>query len=350
MRRWLLRYTTLALVALVGGCVDSTRERILRSPPAAETEPPLIDRESRTHHFGAVISSTDRKLVHRYRLANSAKHDIRIVELINRKPCCGDLSTGKTTLRPGDETEVEVKLSVRQEFGDIVHEAVVLTEPPQSEELVLRTVARAYPPIRIEEVTPIDGSVILSRREPKRVEFRVFAHGSSIEPPVDLDRLEIRSTIKVDWAGRKEESPSDDGLRIESRRFTASLDSSGPPGEHKAEILLRDGEQDRYRHVVNWEVASPISASPKLIVIKPGQRDYRIFIQSHDQNLFRITRIECKMPDIQGRAADTRSALSQVVEVKTEGVPTPRIGRGMITVFTDHPAQGKVDLPFVVID
>jgi hypothetical protein len=257
---------------------------------------------------------------------------------------------GKTTLHPGDETEIEVTLSVRQEFGDVVHEAVVLTEPPQPEALVLRTMAKAYPSVRIEEVPPINGLVLLSSDQPKRVEFRAFAHGSSNEPPADLDRLRLRSTVKADWAGPKEESPSEDGLRIETRRFTASLDPAGPPGERRAEILLQYGDLVRYRHVVSWEVALPITASPKLTVIRPGQRDYRVLIRSRDQKPFRIARVECGVPGIRGRASNTAAALAQTVEVVSEGAPPSEGWRGIITVFTDHPTQGKVDLPFVVVE
>jgi hypothetical protein len=166
MRRSVCRYPALVAIAvLTAGCADGDRGQALTPP--SNLEPRLIDSESSTHHFGVVISPTSRKLEHRYRLANSTGHDVRIVELVNRKPCCGELHVGKTTLRPGDETEVVVTLSVRQEFGDVVHDTVVLTEPPQSEVLVLRTMAKAVPSIRIEEVTPVSGLVLLSSEKPR---------------------------------------------------------------------------------------------------------------------------------------------------------------------------------------
>jgi hypothetical protein len=348
MQRSLFRYPALAaFAALIVGCADGGGGTL---PPPSNLESRLIDEEASTHHFGAVISTASRKLSHRYRLVNAAQHDVRIVELINRKPCCGEVLAEKTLLRPGDETGIEVRLSVSREFGDVVHEAVVVTEPPRAEDLVLRTMAKVYPPIRVEEATPINGSILLTSDKPRPVEFQVFAQGSSAEPPADLDRLELRSTIKVDWAGPKEGSASDDGLRIESRRFTALLDPAGSPGMHKAEILLRDGELVRYRHVVSWEAVSPIMASPKMIVIKPGERDYRVLVRSRDQKSFRIMRIECTEVGIRGRAANTVAALIQTVEVVSEGTPRPEGARGVITVFTDHPAQGKVDVPFIVLD
>jgi hypothetical protein len=324
-------------------------------PPPTATEStaasaPLIAEESRSHHFGAVISKSGLKLKHGYRLVNATKHDVKVRDLINRRPCCGEVRVGKATLHSGDETEVEVTLSIRQEFGDIIHDTVVLTEPAQPEELVLRTMARAYPPIRVEEVTPANGTVLLSSDKPKPVEFRVFAYGSSTQAPIDVDRVELRSAIKVDWLGLKEEATGEDDLTVETRRFTVLLDPAGLPGEHKAEIVPLNDKRPCYSHLVSWETVSPITASPKMLVMKPDERDYRVLIQSRDRKLFRITGIKCNVAGVQGRAAQVTAALTQTVEAEVQGIVRPRNGRGLITVFTDHPAQGKVDVPFAVVD
>ena len=269
----------------------------------------LLDEASRTHHFGDVVSGSGRKLTHSYRLVNAGEFDVKVVQLINRKPCCGEVRIGKTMLHPGDETEVEVTISIRQDFGDVVHETAVLTEPPQPEDLVLRTMARAHPAMQIEEVTTANGTVLLSSDKPKAVELRVRTYESSIEPIVDLDRVELRSTTKVDWLGPKEEASSEDGLTVMTRRFTAVLDPAGPPGERKVGIVLQVDSRPCYTHVVSWEAVAPITASPKMIVVKPDARNYRVLLQSRDQKLFSITRIECKMAGIQGRTASTAAAL-----------------------------------------
>ncbi len=330
-------------------------DRAAPPPPHTATEStavsaPLIAEESRSHHFGAVISKSGLKLKHAYRLVNTTKHDIKVVDLVNLKPCCGEVRIGKTILHPGDETKVEVALSIRQEFGEIVHGTQVLTEPPQPDDLVLRTMATAYPPIRLEETSPGGVPVLLSSDHRRRLEFRVFASGSSSEPPCDLDCVALRLTIKVEWAGPKEVVPSDDGLRVESRRFGALLDPTGPRGERRAEIRLLNGSHALYGHIVSWEVVSPIGVSPKLVVIQPGKQDYRVLIESRDQKLFRVTGVECKVRGVQGRARDAAAAFTHTVEIENRGVAPPEGGRGVITVFTDHPFQAKVDLPFVVIE
>ena len=87
-----------------------------------------------------------------------------------------------------------------------------------------------------------------------------------------------------------------------------------------------------------------------MIVMKAGQRNYRVVIRSRNQKTFRIMRVECAAIGFQDRTSNTAAALVQTVEVESGSVPRSGSGRGVITVFTDHPAQKKVDVPFVVVD
>jgi len=346
-RRWSIILAAAALCPpFAVGCAD-------RDPGTAPgisgeaDEPPLLDRESSSFHFGPVIHKAGRKLVHPYRIANSAKHPIKVVDIVNRKPCCGEVQIGKTTLAPGEGTEVVVKLSINQEFGEVVHEVAFTTDPPRPEPVVLRTMARAQPAIRIEPATPADGSSFLGSGEPRSVGFRVSAYGTPSEPPVDLDRLKPRSTIGADWAAPKGDDLPDGEFRVESRRMVAMLDLSGPPGERRAEILIVDGEDVLLRHPVIWEVVAAITSSPRMIVLKPEDRDCRVRIQSRGSRPFRITRIECATTGVRACSEDTGAASTHTIRI--EGEPGSGQGRGVVTVFTDHPDQARVDLPFVVL-
>jgi hypothetical protein len=348
MPRALNRLTILAAFAIaVFGC-DRRDHPSAAYLDKMNADLPLLCEESH-HHFGAVLGKSGRKLVHAYRMVNTTSHDIKIVELANRKPCCGEVRVGKTMLHPGDDTSVQVTISVKQEFGDIVHETVVLTEPAQPEDLVLRTTATAYPPIRIEEVLPERVSILLTSAKPKLIELNVFAYGTSAEAPLDLDRMSTRSTISVSWAGPAE-APSEDSPIIVSRRLAAWLDLAGAPGEHKAEILFSDLDQIVYRHILHWETVSAITTSPATIAFRQGNRDYRVLVRSNDQRSFCITRIECDVRGLKARAASAGSALQQVLEIQGAVDPRQDVKRGVIGIFTDRPAQGRVDLPFLLIE
>lgn len=281
---------------------------------------------------------------------NGTNQDVKIVEVVNRKPCCGEIRVGNALLHPGDETQVEVTLAVRQEFGDIVHETVVLTEPPQSDELVLRTSVRAYPAVRVEEAVLTDASILLTSDQPRRVVLRVFAYGSTKQPPFRLDHVEPRSSVKVEWEGPEEATSSNDGLKVGSRRLVATLDPAAKVGERKDEILLLDSDRVVYRHTLNWEVVPPITSSPKMIVLRAGNNHFRLVVQSRDNSLFRITRVEISVPRISGCRDDGAAALTHSVVLEGTDVRREGDGRGFVTVFTDHPLQSKVELPLVVLE
>jgi hypothetical protein len=301
-------------------------------PPGRAPEPVLIGSELRTHNFGAVVSNANRKLTHSYRLRNSEQRRIEIVDLVNRKPCCGELRLSQNVLEPGDEATVDVVLSVRQEFGEIIHETVVLTEPPQSGDIILRTCAKVYPPIQIDEVTPASGSTVLSTGGPKPVEFNVLAYGTATDPVADLDRLALRSELLVKWAGAKSERQLDDGLWLASRRCSAVLDPKGPIGDRKAQILLEIGGRAAYAHTVAWIVVPPVTTRPKVLAVTPGvAKDYLLIAHSHDQEKFRVTRVECGIPGIRGEIPEGEPATSQTVRIRGENVDRQGNTRGAIT-------------------
>jgi hypothetical protein len=339
---------SLALVLLVlAGCEGaSTSWDVVDEGPAASAS--LISERDRHHDFGAVIGAQGKKREHQYRLVNTTDREVKILNVVNRKTCCGIVGVGPRILKPGEASHIDLTLMINEAFGEVVHETEVVTDSPSEPSIVLRTTARAVPALRVEEVARRESAPLIAGGPTRRVEFRVLASGTEAEPPVDLDRVELRSTTEAHWDGLKETVPSEDGLVVESRRFAASLDSTGPPGERRAEYLFQVGEQRHGRHVVAWEVVAPLRVSPEMIVVKPDQREFRLVLASRDERPFRITRIECASPEIRARASRTDASPSQGVRI--EGVPKGDHARGVVSIFTDHPDEDRVDVPYVLID
>jgi hypothetical protein len=343
----LLAACSFLVLALVG-CGDVGNHPSTSSSPS-QVEATLIDEPSRTHDFGSVVSRSGRTLVHRYRLNNTTGRDVKIVEVVNRKTCCGTVAISKTLLHPGESADVEVVLIVaRGRFDDVVHETAVETDPPG--EIVLRTIAHAHPPIRFEEIASSREAVLTSGAEPLAAEFRVITNGTTDDPPIDLDRVELASTIAVRWSGAKETVAAPDGLTVESRRFVAMLDRTGEPGPRAAEIVLRDGQGERARHRVDWDLVPPIVASPKMVVLATGRREYRVMLRSQDSKAFRVEAIECVVPGLRCRVADSAAGTSQSVVVEVEDAKRTSAGHPAIVVRTDHPSLRRVEIPIVVLD
>jgi len=337
------------LAAMIGCNASPTAVTEPRVSPEAEAHRSLIADGDREHDFGAVIGRPGQKMDHRYRLANATSRDVAITDVINRKTCRGIVNPVAKTLRPGESTDVVVTLVVGDRFGGIVHEAEVVTGSPDEPSIVLRTSARAFPAFRVEELASNNKEAILIGSQPREAEFRVVATGNAADPAADLDRMTLRSTVSVEWSGPKEVATSDlEGLTAESRRFVARLDPANGPGARKAEVLVLDGDQPRFRHALEWTIETPLSASPRMVVMKPAQAAFRVLIQARDRKPFRVDRVESAYPGVRGRAAGGDAATTQVVEI--EGSPPSDVKKGTLTVVTDHPAQPKLDLPFMVLD
>ena len=250
-------------------------------------------------------------------------------------------------LGPGETADVDLTLVIGDKLGEVVHEAEVITDLPSAGSIVLRTSAVAFPRFRVEEISGPSKKSHFERSEPFRVEYRAIASGTATDILPDLDRVELRSIEKAEWIGSKDSFPEEGGLKVESRRFVALLKCEAL-GEHKGEIIFLDGERTLHAHGENWDVISPITVSPKMIVIRAGKTTPRILLRSRDQRPFRVLRVECGLPWLRGRATKETIDLTQVVEI--DGEPPKGQAPGVVSVVTDHPGQGKVVIPFLVIE
>jgi hypothetical protein len=113
-------------------------------------------------------------------------------------------------------------------------------------------------------------------------------------------------------------------------------------------VEVRDAETTLLKEVVRWEVLPTITVSPSVLVLRADRTSPRVVLSSRGQT-FTIRRIESDSPGLKGHAEGTAPARTQVV--RFEGLPvSPKSGRGTVSLFTDHPGQDRVDLPFVVIE
>jgi hypothetical protein len=318
--------------------------------PRVEAKPTLIAETDRRHHFGTVVSRPGRTASHSYRLVNTTANVVNLLNVINRKTCCGSVRAEKLRLGCGEAADVEVTLHLDNRFGDVVNVVEVVTDLPSDERVELRTSATAVMFLRVEPVSLPQGPILAGTDVASRATFQVFAAGDADEPPIDLNRIALRSTIPVEWAGPKQECPSEDGLTIESRVFRTTMDAAGLPGNRRAEILLQmEKESDvLLRHVVDWRVIPPVSVAPEMIVLKSGDHEYRVVLKSQDKAAFRVTGVACGDQGVHGLAASSDPAPTQVVVVK--GTPKPGAKRGVVAISTDHPASGKIKVPYTVLD
>lgn len=274
---------------------------------------------------------------HKYLLINRLGHDIELTDVVNQKPCCGVVEFQKRRLRPDDQAEIEIKLAVGGRIDDISHQAEVITNPALPESLRLRTEADAIAEIRIEELDADDHLLFIGENVPRVANYQLIAAGTPGEPPVDLDKLEIRSSLTVNWIGPQIHSSDDRGLMINARQWVAPLATSEEIGHRTAEILFLLEGKPFYRHKIDWEMVRPIEPMPKMLAIQPGTSRYRITLRSRDARPFHIEGITCNLAMIEAQQPSSTDEVVQTVVFfeKPEIINDKVIGK--ITLTTSSP-------------
>lgn len=197
---------------------------------------------------------------------------MEIVELVKRRPCCGTVRIGQTTLAPGEATDVAITLSVGDRFDLVTHEVLVVTDPPSPGELVLRTTARAIPPIRVEREEERPAIVRLGA-DKAEITYRVSSYGTPAEPPIDLNRVTLGGSADARWLGPGQADVDGDGLAVQSHQLPVELRPEGEVGERRATISLHSGDQPVCEQAVAWQVVPAVAATPKVLVLRAGVRD-----------------------------------------------------------------------------
>jgi hypothetical protein len=334
---------------LLSGCVPTG------APPlesARGSEPPrvslLIADVDRSFDFGPVVARPGAQRVHHYQLLNDTLDAITITDVINRKPCCGALRLDKAALAPGESANLELTMSVGDKFGDVVHEAVVVTDRPAADEIVLRTTARALPAVRFEPDGE-HGSTVMRGAKPCELAFQVIAYGTEGDPPADLAAASLTGSATARWLDEAESHSDGDGVIERTRRCAVTLSPVGEEGDRRDSVIVEADGAAIYQHMILWQLVPAVHATPKVLVIRPEVTEYRIRLTSADGSDFRVTGIAT--PDGSIRHAepskDLRSA--HILTFICDAASCVATGKASVTVTTDHPLQPSLDIPIVII-
>ncbi len=327
------------------GC--SVHDESVAVPPA--TSASLIESEAATYQFGPVINKPGRWLSHTYPLVNHLDRDIELVDVINKKPCCGVINFKRTLLMPGDRTEVEIKLAVGGRFASVSHQAELVTDPPLPEPVMLRTEAEAVPEIRVVESDSNKRVLLVGATHTQPARYQLIATGTAQEPPDDLDGVEIKSSVEAGWVGPQRKSRDDRDFVVHTRDWAAPLSAVGERGSRTDQVVFQRANQVLSRWNVTWEVVLPVEPTPKMLVIQPGTTRYRIVLRSQDAKAFHVESVSCDLAAIEVQPCTaTDKAVQTLVFQEKEGGRDDN-SRGKITLTTNHPDAATIEIPVHIL-
>jgi hypothetical protein len=273
-------------------------------------------------------------------LTNLLRKNVRILQFINAKPCCGEVdSTEPKTLAPGESITLKVRVKAGETLGPLSHRALVKTDLAESSELEFWTLADVIPRARLEETT--QKATSLFPGQSARRDFVAFSSGTKAEPPLTLDDTTVKASTGLTWGGPATESRSEGGI-VESRRpFTIELKADGQPRTCHVDISIVDGTSILLRRLIDWEVASCLKASPPGIIVtdRSERTETNILIRSVDDRAFALSEATSSLPGVVAEFKGSERHGIHVVRVKIESGPANRGKTGQVTITTDHPSQ-----------
>jgi hypothetical protein len=244
-----------------------------------------------------------------------------------------------------------VTLAINRDFGDITHEAAVTTDAPAAQPIVLRTIATAHPPLRIEETSAQSSQRLVEGAPAGTIELLVTATGTASEPPADLNRLDLAGSVPAHWLGEQSDIVTDGILATRTRRLAATLESNAPTGQRAGSVILQQSGASLLEYPVHWEVVAPIVATPRTIVAGKGRQTPRLILTSADDTTFNVLSIHFDnqllafedSPSQNGRIHALRLTIDPATQRDDQS-------KSSVTIQLNHPALQMINIPIVWLD
>lgn len=327
----------------------STQQTRLASPSNPRSA--WYDPAATEHDFGLVLAGTDVKRTHTFRLANTSGRRVRILEVINRKPCCGIVGPiAPTTLEPGRAVDVAVTLHIGLAAGRVVHLAEVQFEGDGGNVLTagLRTMGTGLARAVVEQFEPTPLSLEPGGSAEVGLVARSF--GNRDRPPFPLVDDAIRTEARFRWKDvASSRFDPDTGLDEIRRPLVVTLTATGEPGQRLDLIELLDEGSSVARKSVAWEVSPAIRATPSgLIASADSGGPWKIVLQSRGGHPFRVVSGRSTVEGLTLSLGDGDVRASHVLDVRLIDLPRTAARSGEIVVATDHPHQPLVKVAFYI--
>lgn len=339
-RRWTWRVLVILATA---GCAEEPRPALApAAPPSNAADLVFGPAGDRRFDFGVVVGGEDRSLKHEYRLVNHSDSPVRILEVVNAKPCCGQVEPVESnTLEPGEGLDIKVTVRAGQTLGPVQHRVLVETDLGEPATLEYWTVVEVIPRVRLDEVTEKLAPLFPGHSAQRR--FVVYAHALEGERGLELDDSTVNATSGLAWEGPARRTQRADGVVEWSRPLSITLTAEGDPGPRTETITVLDGERPALQRRLDWEVASCLKADPPgLIAAVASRMEKRVIVRSVDGRAFRITSIGVEAPGVSAKVEEDEPRAAHVVRVAIEPEADGQGRSGKLVIKTDHPGQAVV--------
>jgi hypothetical protein len=306
----------------------------------AQAPEPRITFDKTHHDFGRILQ--DAKVSYRFKVTNSGSAPLQIKEI---RPSCGCTYSipGQRLVEAGQETFIEVQFDPAGMIGSIHKSLEVISDDPANPTVLLTFEAGV-----VKEIMPSTSIVAfdgLSRNSSASFTIHLV---SGTDSPVTVTKVEIENAPFLSYAAKQEGNdvaldvtingkliPRETNRRIEL--MTVHTTSRKVPT-----LLFR----------VQWDVPSPIAATPSRIVWTGAQgKELKATVTlSHTNNKpFKILGIESTTPNIKTVSGRKDSAAEHQFEVIMGADAKAGMYNERLTVRLDDPDLATLEINIAAV-
>ena len=322
------------------------------SPPPKEKAKSAVDLlVNRSNNRGILIGGRGRFLDTETVIKNPTDHPIKILDVVNAKPCCGIVSFSPpvpTVLRPGDSATITVRLKLNESLGPLAHRTLITTNTSGDEPIEVWNYATVYPEISIEPKS--SGSITVLPGSDLKVQFTIHSNGNDEVAPIPLDAILLRSNLSVHWLGDVVEVKRGDGLIEISREGEVQIPAGRSVGRHAEEVRVEFREQLKATLPILWETPTSIHMAPEALLFTAvnSQPAKVLLLRSTDDREFQLLGVESEHELV--KATIERNIRKKFHRVEVVLNSASKVEKPFVLVIrTDHPDQPSVEVPCMIL-
>jgi hypothetical protein len=294
--------------------------------------------------FGPRVMGPGQPLEHTYVVVNDTSRPVKVKEFVNAKPCCGRVEPiVPTTLGTGESIRLKVRIPDNVSHGPLAHRAILIMGGSRLTALELVTSGMIYPRISVERATA--GVTTIRRGACSDLTFTAVSYTHEGES-VDLEDALVEATDPCRWDGGVTRREFGGGIVEHRRTFVVSIGSKTDGGsEHSGEVTVKRGGEVLARQSYQWATGDLVRAIPAALLVRGGDAEMRLVVESLDQSRFEIVDAKSDPPGLEAVILPASGGVRHSVRVKNDKL-AESVRMGRLLVRTTHALQPVVSIPF----
>ena len=277
-----------------------------------------------------------------YKIRNETGQTVQLLEVINRKTCCGVVhAPARMKVAAGETVDLEVEIKASGTLGPLQHFATVTTDSAACPVLQFWTVADVVPRVRVE---PIGDHSSALKGQPLDQDFLLTAVDVDPATPIEVTTDGAARGTRIEWSGPTQTITKTNASSSMSRPFRLRVPADREAGAYQERLTVTVDGKFAVGTTTSYAVQPLLTVTPAAVVFKPDRTGITLTFTAADRQPFRVIGATTESAGLSLAPLQSADDGPGVTVKLTDPAAAGR--RGSLTIRTDHPRQTLLVVPF----